>query len=156
KEKGEAANRQPVRPDSALQPHASPKPVAERRQLTVMFCDLVGSTPLSEKLDPEDLRVVMRAYQEICATVIHRWEGYIAQYLCDGLLVYFGYPVAHEDDAQRAVRAGLGILAELPPLNARLQYPLQIRIGVHTGLVVAGEMGSRDKRDPMAIVGVTP
>ncbi len=83
-------------------------PKAERRQLTVLFCDLVDSTALSGQLDPEDLREVIRAYQAACATVIERVEGHIAQYLGDGLLVYFGYPQAHEDDAQRAVRAGLG------------------------------------------------
>src|SRR5262245_41531279 len=115
---------------------------AERRQLTVMFCDLVGSTALSERLDPEDLRAVVRAYQTMCAEVISRFEGYIAQYLGDGLLVYFGYPVAYEDSAQRAVRAGLGIVTELQHLNTRLQQEarrvltLQIRVGIHTGLVV--------------------
>jgi len=93
----------------------------ERRQLTVMFCDLVGSTALSEQLDPEELREVVRAYQEACAGVISRFEGHIAQYLGDGLLVYFGYPLAHEDDAQRAVRAGLGILTELPQLNDQVE-----------------------------------
>src|SRR5229473_5641980 len=87
--------------------------VAERRQLTVMFCDLVGSTALSAQLDPEELREVVRAYQETCATVIRRYDGHIAQHLGDGLLVYFGYPVAHEDDAQRAVRAGLEIIQTL-------------------------------------------
>src|SRR5262245_61931582 len=86
---------------------------AERRQLTVMFCDLVGSTVLSSQLDPEELRQVVRDYQETCAGVIHRYEGHIAQHLGDGLLVYFGYPVAHEDDAQRAVRAGLEIITAL-------------------------------------------
>jgi len=86
---------------------------AERRQLTVMFCDLVGSTALSEQLDPEELREVVRAYQQTCAAVIGRFAGHIAQYLGDGLLVYFGYPVAHEDDAARAVRAGLGIISAL-------------------------------------------
>ena len=85
-------------------------PEAERRQLTVMFCDLVGSTALSARLDPEDLRDILRAYQAACAEVIGRFDGHIAQYLGDGLLVYFGYPQAHEDDAQRAVRAGLGIV----------------------------------------------
>jgi class 3 adenylate cyclase len=83
---------------------------AERRQLTVLFCDLVDSTPLASQLDPEDLREVVRAYQEACTKVIARFEGHIAQYLGDGLLVYFGYPLAHEDDAQRAVRAGLGMM----------------------------------------------
>src|SRR5437867_2084289 len=88
-----------------------PRPAeAERRQLTVLFCDLVDSTALASQLDPEDLRTVVRAYQETCAKVIARFEGHIAQYLGDGLLVYFGYPLAHEDDAQRAARAGLGIV----------------------------------------------
>src|ERR1044071_1570447 len=90
---------------------------AERRQLTVMFCDLVGSTALSEQLDPEDLREVMFAYRDVCSKVINRFEGYIAQFLGDGLLVYFGYPVAHEDDAQRAVRTGLGIVEAIRNLN---------------------------------------
>ncbi|MBI3245225.1 MAG: adenylate/guanylate cyclase domain-containing protein [Deltaproteobacteria bacterium] len=94
---------------------------AERRQLTVMFCDLVGSTALSEQLDPEDLREVVRTYQETCTTVIRRYDGHLAQHLGDGLLVYFGYPLAHEDDAQRAVRTGLEIIETLrrqapPPL----------------------------------------
>ena len=136
---------------------------AERRQLTVMFCDLVGSTALSAQLDPEDLREVVRAYQETCTTVIRRYDGHVAQHLGDGLLVYFGYPHAHEDDAQRAVRAGLEILAGLPPLNAqlsptvrtRLPRPVQVRIGVHTGLVVIGEIGSSEKREMLAL-GETP
>src|SRR5215510_3472549 len=112
-------------PDSRPQTLDLRLPSAERRQLTVMFCDLVGSTALSQQLDPEELREVMRAYQETCAAVIARFEGHLAKYLGDGLLVYFGYPVAHEDDAQRAVRAGLGILAELPSLNARVQPTLE-------------------------------
>jgi class 3 adenylate cyclase len=129
-----------------------------------MFCDLVGSTPLAEKLDPEDLRQVILAYQQTCADQIQRFEGYLARYVGDGLLVYFGYPTAHEDDAQRAVRAGLGIVAALPDLNTRLQqtvkilcdFPLQVRIGIHTGLVVVGDMGGGGYRDPLAIVGETP
>jgi len=148
----------------ALQPLVSPPPEAERRQLTVMFCDLVGSTPLSQQLDPEELRTVILAYQEACARVIRRCEGYLARYVGDGLLVYFGYPQAHEDDAQRAIRAGLGIVAALPNLNVRLQQtigalqamPLQVRIGIHTGLVVVGDMGGGGYRDPLAIVGETP
>jgi Double zinc ribbon/Adenylate and Guanylate cyclase catalytic domain len=91
----------------------------ERRQLTVLFCDLVGSTVLSERLDPEELSEIVRAYQETCAKVITRYEGRVAQYLGDGLLVYFGYPVAHEDDAQRAVRAGLEI-----PRHCKIRSPL--------------------------------
>src|SRR5438309_2088605 len=90
-----------------LPPTTPPTPDAERRQLTVLFCDLVDSTGLASQLDPEDLRAVVRAYQDACAKVIARFDGHIAQYLGDGLLVYFGYPLAHEDDAQRAVRAGL-------------------------------------------------
>jgi hypothetical protein len=99
------AARSNPRPD-----HGPPPSSAERRQLTVMFCDLVGSTALASRLDPEDLREVVRAYQETAAGVIQRYEGHIAQYLGDGLLVYFGYPLAHEDDALRAVYTGLGII----------------------------------------------
>src|SRR6266581_6219071 len=114
-------------------------PEAERRQLTVMFIDLVESTSLSSQLDPEDYRDVVRAYQSACTEVIQRYDGHIAQLLGDGLLVYFGYPQAHEDDAQRAVRAGLGMLAALGDLNTGLQHAkgvqLAIRVGVHTGLV---------------------
>src|SRR5947207_9198487 len=91
-------------------PIVPPTPDAERRQLTVLFCDLVDSTRLSSQLDPEDWREMIRAYQAASAAVIERFEGHIAQYLGDGLLVYFGYPQAHEDDVQRAVRAGLGIV----------------------------------------------
>lgn len=130
-------------------------PEAERRQLTVMFCDIVDSTSLSEKLDPEDLREVIRRYQETCNKVIDRYEGYIAQYLGDGLLVYFGYPQAHEDDAQRAARAGLGIVETVGRLNSSLQeqwkVALSVRVGVHTGLVVAGEVGGGSKREHLAI-----
>src|SRR5262249_31204275 len=132
---------------------------AERRQLTVMFCDLVGSTALSAQLDPEELREVMRTYQEACVEAITHFDGHLAKYLGDGLLVYFGYPVAHEESAQRAVRAGLKIVEaihQLPLHNTRSQQPLQVRIGIHTGLVVAGEMGSGDYREALAIVGETP
>src|SRR5262249_12809241 len=153
---------------AAHQPSASPAephpPLeAERRQLTVMFCDLVGSTALSAQLDPEELREVVQTYQETCTTVIRRYDGHIAQHLGDGLLVYFGYPVAHEDDAQRAVRVGLEILQALQQRNAQIQptvgthdrAPLQVRIGIHTGLVVVGEIGSSDKREILAL-GETP
>ena len=102
-------------------PPAPHSPDAERRQLTVVFCDLVDSTKLSSQLDPEDWRDVVRAYQRVCTEIIKRYDGHIAQLLGDGLLVYFGYPQAHEDDAQRAVRTGLGILAVMEDLNARLQ-----------------------------------
>jgi class 3 adenylate cyclase len=132
---------------------------AEHRQLTVMFCDLVGSTPLAERLDPEDLREVVRAYQQTCAEAIQRVEGHIAQYLGDGLLVYFGWPQAHDDDAQRAVRAGLGILEAMDTLNTRLQRDkdlrLAVRVGIHTGLVVVGAMGGRGRQESLAL-GETP
>ena len=106
----------------AQSPPVDPRaPEAERRQLTVLFCDLVDSTALASRLDPEDWREVVQAYQETCAKVIARYEGHIAQYLGDGLLVYFGYPQAHEDDAQRAVRAGLGMVEAMGQLNARLE-----------------------------------
>lgn len=132
---------------------------AERRQLTVMFCDLVDSTTLSEMLDPEDLREVIRRYQDTCNKIIRRFDGHIAQYLGDGLLVYFGYPQAHEDDAQRAVRAGLAIVEAVSHLNPRLQeqwkVALSVRVGIHTGLVVTGEVGEGSTREKLAI-GETP
>jgi class 3 adenylate cyclase/predicted ATPase len=132
---------------------------AERRQLTVLFCDLVDSTRLASELDPEDLREVVRAYQETCAKVIARFDGHIAQYLGDGLLVYFGYPLAHEDDAQRAVRAGLGILDAVQALSGRLAHDkgvrVAVRLGIHTGLVVVGSMGSGDRQEQLAL-GETP
>jgi class 3 adenylate cyclase len=127
-------------------------PEAERRQLTVMFCDLVSSTALSQQLDPEDLREVVRAYQATCTAVIERYEGHIAQYLGDGLLVYFGYPTAHEDDAQRAVRTGLGIVEAIHHAPLLQAHNVQVRIGIHTGLVVVGAVG---KREQLAL-GETP
>ncbi|MGB8699518.1 MAG: adenylate/guanylate cyclase domain-containing protein [Thermosynechococcaceae cyanobacterium] len=132
---------------------------AERRQLTVMFCDLVDSTQLAESLDPEDLREVFLAYQKVCAKAIASSEGYIAQYLGDGVLIYFGYPQAHEDDARRAVSSGLRILEAIKRLNPQIEkdwgVTLSIRIGIHTGLVIAGEMGVREAPSPMAVVGET-
>ena len=134
-------------------------PEAERRQLTVMFCDLVDSTALAVQLDPEDLREVVRAYQETSAAMIQRFGGYIAQYLGDGLLVYFGYPQAHEDDAQRAVRTGLGLVAAMgESMRAALRRTgvrLAVRIGIHTGLVVVGEMGGGNRQEQLAL-GETP
>src|SRR5262245_37283301 len=134
-------------------------PEAERRQLTVMFCDLVDSTKLSSQLDPEDYRDMVRAYQNVCTEVIQRYEGYTAQLLGDGLLVYFGYPHAHEDDAHRAVRTGLGIFEAMGVLNTRLQrdkgITLAIRLGIHTGLVVVGAMGGGSRQEQLAL-GETP
>jgi len=128
---------------------------AERRQLTVILCDLVDSTKLSSQLDPEEYRDVVRAYQAACTEVIQRYDGHIAQLLGDGLLVYFGYPQAHEDDARRAVRTGLGILDAMGDLHQRLQQakgiPLAIRIGIHTGLVVVGSMGEAGRQEQLAL-----
>ena len=144
-----------------IPPHAcTPRPPeAERRQLTVLFCDLADSTRLAGQLDPEDLREVVLAYQATCVEVIQRFDGHVAQYLGDGLLVYFGYPQAHEDDAQRAVRAGLGILDAMGTLNTRLERAkgmrLAVRIGIHTGPVVVGTMGSGGRHEQLAL-GETP
>jgi class 3 adenylate cyclase/predicted ATPase len=141
-------------------PSPAPRtPEAERRQLTVLFCDLVDSTVLASQLDPEEWRQVVRAYQETCAKVIARFEGHIAQYLGDGLLVYFGYPLAHEDDARRAVRAGLGMVEAIRQLNTRLErereVQLAVRLGIHTGQVVVGEIGGGAKLEQLAL-GETP
>jgi class 3 adenylate cyclase len=138
---------------------AVPPPDAERRQLTVLFCDLVDSTKLSSQLDPEEYRDVVRAYHTACTEVIRRYEGHVAQLLGDGLLVYFGWPQAHEDDAQRAVRTGLDILASMGDLNKELKrgkgIQLAVRVGIHTGLVVVGDMGSAGRQEQLAL-GETP
>jgi class 3 adenylate cyclase/predicted ATPase len=131
------------------------QPEAERRQLTVMFCDLVGSTELSGRLDPEVLREVVRSYQHASDVVIRRLHGHVAQYLGDGLLVYFGYPAAREDDPRRAIRAGLGIIDAMAQLNTRLRHErgitLAVRVGIHTGAVVVGEIGSESRREALAL-----
>jgi TOMM system kinase/cyclase fusion protein len=125
----------------------------ERRQLTVMFIDLVGSTTLSQQLDPEDYHARVVAYQTACRQVIARYEGHIAQYLGDGVLVYFGYPTAHEEDAVRAVRSGLEIVTAVSQLE--FTPPLQVRIGIHTGPVVVGEIGAGERTERLAL-GETP
>jgi class 3 adenylate cyclase len=146
-------------PHNATSPVTPPPWEAERRQLTVLFCDLVDSTVLASQLDPEEWREVVRAYQQTCATVIQRYEGYIAQYLGDGLLAYFGYPHAHEDDPQRAVRTGLEIVEAMGTLHTQLARDnspqLAVRVGIHTGLVVVGEIGSGGSAEPLAL-GDTP
>src|SRR5262249_25363220 len=154
----------PATPDvSPAQVGAAPggpaTPDAERRQLTVLFCDLVDSTRLSSQLDPEEYRDVVRMYHTACTAVVRRYGGHIAQLLGDGLLIYFGYPQAHEDDAQRAVRTGLGILEAVEALNTRLEpakgITLAVRLGIHTGLVVIGAMGDQGRHEPLAL-GETP
>jgi hypothetical protein len=111
---------------------------AERRQLTVMFCDLVGSTALAARLDPEDLRKIIAAYHRTAAAVVARFDGFVAKYMGDGVLIYFGYPRAHEDDAERAVRAGLGVIDAVGRLDVK-SVELHARIGIATGLVVVGD-----------------
>src|SRR5262249_31983231 len=151
---------QPAHASEGVAPRvARQEPAAERRQLTVLFCDLVDSTALASQLDPEELRDVILAYQATCAEVIQRFDGHIAQYLGDGLLVYFGYPRAHEDDAQRAVRSGLGMVEAITSLNARLAceqgVQLEVRLGIHTGLVVVGEISGGGRQEHLAL-GETP
>jgi class 3 adenylate cyclase len=123
-------------PRTAATAPAAPHDTAERRQVTVMFSDLVGSTALSARMDPEDLREIISNYQKCVAETVRRCGGFIAKYMGDGVLVYFGYPQAHEDDAERAVRAGLELVAAVGALKT--QAPLQTRVGIATGLVVVG------------------
>jgi class 3 adenylate cyclase len=127
---------------------------AERRQVTVMFTDLVGSTALSARMDPEDLREVISAYQRCVADTVGRFGGFVAKYMGDGVLIYFGYPAAHEDDAERAVRAGLDAIAAVDAL--KLSVPLQTRIGIATGLVVVGDLIGSGEAQERGIVGETP
>jgi predicted ATPase/class 3 adenylate cyclase len=146
-------------PPGPVPPEVLAPPEAERRQLTVLVCDLVGSTALAGQLDPEDLLAVLQAYQATCTEVIQRFGGQVAQHLGDGLLVYFGYPRAHDDDAQRAVRAGLGIIEAMDTLNSTLARErgvrLALRVGIHTGLVVVGTMGGAGRQAQLAL-GDTP
>ena len=132
----------------------APEDRAERRQVTVMFCDLVGSTALSARMDPEDLREVISAYQKCVAETVGRFGGFVAKYMGDGVLIYFGYPQAHEDDAERAVRAGLELVATVSVLKTHA--PLQTRVGIATGLVVVGDLIGSGSSQEQAIVGETP
>ena len=132
----------------------SPRDAAERRQVTVMFSDLVGSTALSARMDPEDLREVISAYQKCVAEIVQRFGGFVAKYMGDGVLVYFGYPQAHEDDAERAVRAGLELVAAVGQLKTHAV--LQTRVGIATGLVVVGDLIGSGASQEQAIVGETP
>ena len=135
-------------------PNVSTQDRAERRQVTVMFSDLVGSTALSARMDPEDLREVISAYQKSVAEAVGRFGGFVAKYMGDGVLVYFGYPQAHEDDAERAVRAGLELVAAVGALKTHA--PLQTRVGIATGLVVVGDLIGSGASQEQAIVGETP
>ena len=130
--------------------------MAERRQLTVMFVDLVGSTELAAKLDPEDLGDVMRSYQSRCTEVITRWGGHVAKYMGDGILAYFGYPKAHEDEAERAVRSGLAVVNAVGELDTPGAAPLAARVGIATGAVVVGELIGEGAAQEEAVVGETP
>ena len=142
---GEVAARASADHSSTEMPHQ-----AERRQLTVMFCDLVASTALSARLDPEDLQEVLRAYRSQVKDVVRGYGGYVAKYMGDGALVYFRYPQAHEDDVERAVRAGLELVKRIGKLNTAVGEPLNARIGIATGLVVVGDLigsGESQERD---------
>jgi class 3 adenylate cyclase len=125
---------------------------AERRQLTVMFCDLVGSTALASRLDPEDLREIIGAYHRCAADTVARFDGFVANYMGDGVLVYFGYPQAHEDNAEQAVRTGLALVAAV----GRLQAPEPLRVRVGTGEVVVGDLITSDGGQERGVVGETP
>jgi class 3 adenylate cyclase/predicted ATPase len=148
----EPAGAFPVSPQPAIEPKAHD--AAERRQVTVMFSDLVGSTALSARMDPEDLREVISAYQKCVAETVGRFDGFVAKYMGDGALVYFGYPQAHEDDDERAVRAGLELIAAVARLNSRTS--LQTRVGIATGLVVVGDLIGSGEAQERGIVGETP
>jgi class 3 adenylate cyclase/tetratricopeptide (TPR) repeat protein len=146
---------------NATSASTSPPPIdAERRQLTVMFCDLVGSTALSTAMDPEDLRDVIALYQSRCSAAIRHYDGFVAKYMGDGILVYFGYPRAHEDEAERSVRAGLDIVEAMAELNAAVPRPpgveLAVRIGIATGPVIVGDQIGEGTASETAVVGETP
>ena len=148
------ANAKAAPADAVTATDTSPRDTAERRQVTVMFSDLVGSTALSARMDPEDLREVISAYQKCVAETVQRFGGFVAKYMGDGVLVYFGYPQAHEDDAERAVRAGLELVAAVAALKTRA--PLQTRVGIATGLVVVGDLIGSGEAQERGIVGETP
>ena len=139
-----------------VQPVGQAAPLVERRQMTVVFIDLVGSTGLGRELDPEDLINLLREYRDACVTVIGKYDGFIAQYLGDGIMVYFGFPVAQEHAAERAVRAGLEIVEKVARLKQPDGQPLQCRVGIATGLVVAGEVSGGSKAGEETVVGDTP
>src|SRR5262245_31993471 len=143
-----------AQPVSTTEATITPRDTAERRQVTVMFSDLVGSTALSARMDPEDLRELISAYQKCVAEAVRRFGGFVARYLGDGVLVYFGYPEAHEDDAERAVRAGLDLIAAVIALKT--PAPLKTRVGIATGLVIVGDLTGSGEAQERGIVGETP
>ena len=132
------------------------EPTGERRQLTVMFCDLVGSTALSGRMDPEDLREVISRYHQACARAIANNDGFLAQYLGDGIMAYFGYPAAQEDAAEKAVRAGLEILRELPSVGTPFGSALEARLGAATGVAVVGDLIGSGATELAAVIGAVP
>ena len=149
----------PIAVSPETQPFPPERDQAERRQLTVMFCDLVDSTALSRRLDPEDLQDVIRRFLDACSQAIGRFNGYIAKYMGDGMLVYFGYPQAHEHDAERAVHAGLAILDTVKALqqdNPHPEFRIAARIGIATGQVVVGELMGQDTAKERSVFGETP
>src|SRR6202048_2891540 len=150
----------PTATPASLPPPAPAPAQAERRQLTVMFCDLVGSTALSTGMDPEDLRDVIASYQSRCSAAIRNYDGFVAKYMGDGILVYFGYPRAHEDEAERSVRAGLDIVDAMAELNVAIRRPpgveLAVRIGIATGPVIVGDQIGEGTASETAVVGETP
>jgi class 3 adenylate cyclase len=146
----------PVTSQLAASPESKRPEEAERRQLSVMFCDLVGSTKLSTRLDPEDLRAVIGAYHRCCTELIEQKGGFVAKYMGDGVLAYFGYPRAHEHDAERAVQAGLALVEAVPGLDTAVGVPLQVRVGIATGLVVVGDLIGKGAAQEQAVVGETP
>jgi class 3 adenylate cyclase len=152
--RADTAGKAPTAEAASSAPSVSPEDRAERRQVTVMFSDLVGSTALSARMDPEDLREVISAYQKCVAETVGRLGGFIAKFMGDGVLVYFGYPHAHEDDAERAVRAGLKLVAAISCLKTHAA--LQTRVGIATGLVVVGDLIGSGASQEQAIVGETP
>ena len=160
--RGETPPKQENAPSAATEPATKPNrvgggfPEAERRQITVMFCDLVGSTSLSARLDPEELREIIGGYHRRCAEVITKSGGFVAKYMGDGVLAYFGYPQAHEHDAERAVRAGLTLVEAVPSLATAVGSPLQVRVGIATGLVVVGDLIGSGEAQERGIVGETP
>ena len=137
-------------------PSALPADAADRRQLTVVFCDLVGSTALSARLDPEDMRQVIHAYQDACSGVLARYDGFVAKFFGDGILAYFGFPRAHEDDAARAVHAALDIAEAVSSLQTRAREKLSVRVGIATGIVVAGDIVGQGSSQEQVVVGDTP